>query len=192
MIFKNEGAYTLGAVSRDNRYLAFGETINRDNSNMYLFDRKTGEFKKLTPHDGDVNFSPETFSVDSKSLYYTTDEGREFAYLKRYDLNSGNSETILEADWDIEFARFSHSGKYMVVGINNNAKTEIRIYDTATNRPIDLPEPPQGQISSVKISKSEKLMSFYVNGARSPNNLYIYEFDTRRYITAHEYSQSRN
>ena len=69
MIFKNEGAYTLGAVSRDNRYLAFGETINRDNSNMYLFDRKTGEFKKLTPHEGDVNFSPETFSVDSKSLY---------------------------------------------------------------------------------------------------------------------------
>jgi dipeptidyl aminopeptidase/acylaminoacyl peptidase len=44
-----------------------------------------------------------------------------------------------------------------------------------------LPEPPQGQISSVKISKSEKLMSFYVNGARSPNNLYIYEFNTRRY-----------
>ena len=181
MIFKNEGAYTLGSISRDNRYLAFSETITRDNSNMYLFDRKTGEFKKLTPHDGDINYSPETFSIDSKSLYYTTDEGNEFAYLKRYDLNSGNSETILKPDWDVEFARFSHSGKYMVVGINNDAMTEIRIYDTSTNEIVHLPEPPQGKVSSVKISKSEKLMSFYVNGARSPNNLYVYDFDTKRY-----------
>ncbi|MGO9117165.1 MAG: alpha/beta fold hydrolase, partial [Desulfomonilaceae bacterium] len=181
MIFKNEGAYTLGSISRDNRYLAFSETITRDNSNMYLFDRKTGEFKQLTPHDGDINYSPETFSIDSKSLYYTTDEGNEFAYLKRYDLESGNSETILKPDWDLEFARFSHSGKYMVVGINNDAKTEIRIYDTSTNQLVHLPEPPQGKISSVKISKSEKLMSFYVNGARSPNNLYVYDFDTQRY-----------
>ena len=148
---------------------------------MYLFDRKTGEFQKLTPHDGDINYSPETFSIDSKSLYYTTDEGNEFAYLKRYDLQSGNSETILKPDWDLEFARFSHSGKYMVVGINNDAMTEIRIYDTSTNQLVHLPEPPQGKISSVKISKSEKLMSFYVNGARSPNNLYVYDFDTQRY-----------
>ena len=68
MIFKNEGAYSLGSVSRDNRYLAFSKTITRDNSDIYLFDRKTGEFKQLTPHDGDINYSPETFSVDSKSL----------------------------------------------------------------------------------------------------------------------------
>ncbi len=181
MVFKNEGAYNLGAVSRDRRYFAFSKTITRDNSDMYLYDTKNGEFKHLTPHEGDINYSPEAFSVDSKSLYYLTDEGREFTYLKRYDLQSGTSETVLKVDWDIEFARFSHSGKYMVVGINNDARTEIRIYDTSTNQLVHLPEPPQGQISSVKISKSEKLMSFYVNGATSPSNLYVYDFETRRF-----------
>ncbi len=67
--------YSLGAVSRDRRYLAFSKTITRDNSDIYLYDTKTGEFKHLTPHEGDINYSPETFSVDSKSLYYLTDEG---------------------------------------------------------------------------------------------------------------------
>ena len=62
MVFKNEGAYSLGAVSRDRRYLAFSKTITRDNSDMYLYDTKTGEFKHLTPHEGDINYSPETFS----------------------------------------------------------------------------------------------------------------------------------
>jgi dipeptidyl aminopeptidase/acylaminoacyl peptidase len=181
MVFKNEGAYSLGAVSRDDRYLAFSKTITRDNSDIYLYDTKTGEFKHLTPHQGDINYSPEAFTLDSKGLYFLTDEGREFTYLKRYDLQSGNSETILKADWDIEFARLSHSGKYMVVGINNNARSEIRVYDTSSNQLVHLPEPPQGQITSVRISKSEKLMSFYVNGATSPSNLYVYDFRTQRY-----------
>ncbi|MCK4548566.1 MAG: S9 family peptidase, partial [Candidatus Krumholzibacteria bacterium] len=34
---------------------------------------------------------------------------------------------------------------------------------------------------SVEISRSEKLMRFYVNGSRSPNNLYIYDFETGSY-----------
>jgi dipeptidyl aminopeptidase/acylaminoacyl peptidase len=181
MVFKNEGAYSLGAVSRDRRYLAFSKTITRDNSDIYLYDTKTEEFKHITPHEGDINYSPETFSVDSKSLFYLTDEGREFTYLRRYDLQSRKSETVLKADWDIEFARFSQTGKYMVVAINNDARTEIRIYDTSSNQLVQLPEPPQGQISSVRISKSEKLMSFYVNGATSPSNLYVYDFENRQY-----------
>lgn len=181
MIYQNEGAYSLGAVSRDRRYLAFSKTITRDNSDIYLYDTKTGEFKHLTPHEGDINYSPGTFSPDSKSLYYLTDEGSEFTYLKKFDLQSGTSEIVLQADWDITFAGFSHSGKYMVVGINNNALTEIRIYNTFTNQLVHLPELPQGQISSVKISKSEKLMSFYVTDSRSPQNLYVYDFGSNRY-----------
>ncbi len=181
MVFQNEGAYDIGAISRDRRYLAFSKTITRDNSEIYLYDTKTREFKNLTPHQGDINYAPETFSPDSRYLYYLTDEGREFTYLKRYDLQSGRSETFLQTDWDIESARFSHSGKYLVVAINNDARTEIRMYDTVTNHLVNLPRMPEGRISSVRISKSEKLMSFYVNGSRSPSNLYVYDFQNRRY-----------
>ncbi len=134
----------------------------------------------LPRHQGDINFSPATFSVDSKSLYYLTDEGREFTYLKRYDLQSGNSETVLKAPLGHRVRPLFHTGRYMVVAINNDALTEIRIYETSTNQLVHLPDPPQGQISSVRISKSEKLMSFYVNGATSPSNLYVYNFETRR------------
>ncbi len=69
MVFKNEGAYSLGSISRDKRYFAFSKTITRDNSEIYLYDTQTKEFKCLTPHEGDVNYSPDSFSVDSKSLY---------------------------------------------------------------------------------------------------------------------------
>ena len=182
MTYQNDSGYFLGDISDNKRYMAFSKVITTNNTDMYLYDRETKELKHLSPHQGDVQYSPETFSLDSKSLYYLTDEGSEFTYLKRYDIQSGNSEKIEQADWDIMYAYFSRNGKYRVVGINNDAKTEIKIYDTSTGKLVNLPKLPDGEITSVKIAKSEKLMTFYLNGSRSPNNLYVYNFDTKNYI----------
>jgi dipeptidyl aminopeptidase/acylaminoacyl peptidase len=181
MVYQNDAGYYLGAVSRDKRYFAFFKTITTHNSDMYLYDRETDELKHLSPHEGDVNYSPETFSPDSKSLYYTTDEGSEFIYLKRYDIETGNLEKVEAYNWGIRYTYFSRNGKYRVVGINNDARTEIKIYETATGNLVQLPKLPDGEITSVKISRSEKLMTFYLNGSKAPNNLYLYNFDTGDY-----------
>lgn len=181
MIYQNDSVYYFGGISNDKQYIAFEKPISDNNSDMYLYDRKTKELKYLTPHEGEINYSPMTFSVDSKSLYYLTDEDSEFRYLNRYDIESGHSEKIEEANWDIWYAYFSHNGKYRVVGINNDAKTEIKIYDAATDQLVKLPNLPDADITSVNISRNEKLMSFYLNGSRSPGNLYIYNFETKRY-----------
>ncbi|MCI0690597.1 S9 family peptidase [candidate division KSB1 bacterium] len=181
MIYQNDKGLNFGDISNDKRYIAFSKSTTTNNSDMYLYDRETQEMKHLTPHEGDVQYSPETFSVDSKSLYFLTDEGDEFQYLKRYDIASGQSEKVEATNWDIWYAYFSRNGKYRVVGINNDAKTEIKIYDTATNQPIELPKLPNAEITSVNISRSENLMTFYLNGSRSPNNLYAYDFATKKY-----------
>jgi len=181
MIYKNEDGYIGAILSDDKRYIAFSKVITTNNSDIYLYDRETKKTTHITPHKGDMSNSPATFSTDSKSLYYLTDEGREFRYLKRYDIEPGQSETVVTAEWDIMFAGFSRNGKYRVTGINNDARTDIKIFDTEAGNYIDLPELPDGALSSMNISKSEKLMSFYVNGSRSPNNLYIYNFETKSY-----------
>jgi len=181
MLYRNDEGYNLAAISRDKRFYAFQKTITEHNSDMYIFDTKTKKLKHLSPHQGDVNYLPQTFSADSRSLYYLTDEDSEFTYLKRYDLESGESEIVEKTDWDIWFSYFSRNEKFRVVGINEDGRTVIKVYDTATNTPLGLPELPEGNISSVNISKSERLMSFYVNGSRSPNNLYVYDFETKNY-----------
>ena len=39
---------------------------------------------------------------------------------------------------------------------------------------------PDGDITGINISDSEKLMAFYLNGDRSPGNLYVYDFVTKK------------
>ena len=181
MIYQNDEGYDASTISRDKRYIALSKSITEHNSDMYLFDRETKGLKHLSPHEGDINYSPQTFSTDSKSLYYLTDEDSEFTFLKRYDIEVDQSEIIERADWDIWYSYFSRNGKYRVVGINDDARTVIKIYDPATKEPVQLPELPGGNITSVNISKSENLMTFYFNGSRTPNNLYAYNFETGEY-----------
>lgn len=181
MIYQNDAGYELASISRDKKYFAFFKAITTNNSDMYLYDRKTKEMKHLSPHEGDVQYRPQTFSSDSKNLYYLTDEDSEFTYLKRYDIEAGQKDTVEQYDWDIWYTYFSRNGKYRVVGINEDARTVIKVYDTSTNQPLKLPELPGGNISSVNISKSEKIMAFYFNGSRSPNNLLVYNFDSGVY-----------
>ena len=176
MAYKNEQGLDVGTISDDKRYLALTKSITTSNSDIYLYDTKTSQTKLITRHTGEVANSPQTFSPDNKKLYFTTDEGSEFAYVKSYELATGKMEKVAEESWDIVYMYFSRTGKYRVIGINNDAKTEIKIQNTADNQLVQLPRLPNGEITGVNISDSEKKMAFYVSSSQSPNSLYVYDF----------------
>ncbi len=180
-LFRNEGGFILGPVSDDRRYVAVYKPHSEFDSDLHLYDRETETLEHISPHEGDVFFQPVCFEVGSSSLYYLTDEGSEFHYIKRYEATWGGTETVEKADWDVVDARFSRTGRYFVVTINNDARTEIRIHDVKTGEPVSLPKMPEGQITSVVFSDSEKRVAFYLNGARSANDLYVYDFEERTY-----------
>lgn len=179
-VYKNEKGIDVAAISNDDRFVALTQPITTNNSNMYLLDMQTGKEKLLSEHTGDVQYDPQYFSLDGKKLYYLTDEGSEFRYLASYDVASGEKKKVEEAPWDILYATLSKHGKYRVVAINNDARTEIKIYDEANGgKRIEVAGLPEGDITGVNISGSEKLMSFYVSSSKSPSNLFVFNFETR-------------
>jgi dipeptidyl aminopeptidase/acylaminoacyl peptidase len=177
-VFQDTVGYQVAAISRDRRWMALWRALTTQNSEMYLRDMQTGAVRHLSPHTGEVQYSPQTFSPDAKYLYYTTDEGSEFAWLARYELATGKRDTVERPSWDVAFAYFSKHGTYLVVGINADARTEIRLYEAATHRPVALPRVPVGEIRGVQISPSEHSLALYVNGSRAPSNLYLLDLGT--------------
>lgn len=177
-VYKNEKGLNVSAISNDDRYIALNESITTNNSNMYLLDTQSGKLQLLSAHEGDAQFNPQYFSLDGKQLIYLTNEGSEFAYLASYDLATGEKKKVEEANWDIMYSYLSRNGKYRVVAVNSDARTEMKIYDQS-NQLIQIPNLPAGDITGVNISDSEKLMSFYVSSSQSPSNLFVYNFETK-------------
>jgi dipeptidyl aminopeptidase/acylaminoacyl peptidase len=180
VLYKNEQGLDPGAISNDDRYIALIKPITTNNSDMYLLDTQTGKTQLLSQHEGDAQFDPQYFSLDGKKLFYLTNEGSEFTYLASYDVTSGEKAKVEEAPWDIMYASLSRTGKYRVVAINNDARTEIKIYDESNGGArLAINGLPEGDITGVNISDSEKLMSFYVSSSKSPSNLFVYNFETK-------------
>ena len=172
MIYQNDDGYMPAEISRDGRKIALSKIHTRDNSDVYLYDRDTKETRLITEHDGEVNYSATTFSPDGKSIYLRTDDGSEFRYLVKQDLETGEREEILRPDWDVSFANFSKQGNYLLVGVNANARTELSIYQAATMQPVELPTVAGTSVDSVRLSADEKHVAMYLSSDRIPSDLY--------------------
>jgi dipeptidyl aminopeptidase/acylaminoacyl peptidase len=180
LLYQDSTGYQFGDISNDEKYIAFSKSNTTADGDVYLYNSATKEMKLITPHKGEVNSTPSSFDPQSRYLLYNTDSGSEFSYLARYELATGKIEPVEKTNWDIVFSSFSHNGKYRVVGINEDARTRIKIYERASGKTLSLPTFPEGEITAVNISKSERLMAFYFNGDRSPSDLYVYDFATKQ------------
>ena len=174
LVFQNDEAYLIGSVSDDGGHVALVREHTSLNSDLFLWERHSGRVTHLTPHEGDIAYRPTDFSPRDGKLYYLTDEDSEFTYLNRYVIEGQDHETVLEADWDVNYAYFSQSGRYLIVGINNDARTELRIYDPATMTQIELPSLPDASVTDVGFSRDETVMGFYAGSSRMPNDLFVY------------------
>lgn len=174
LVYQNEEGFDVGAVSRDKRFLAISKIRSSNDSDLYLYDRTSKTLKHLTPHQGEIQYTPASFAPDSQSLYFITDENSDFTYLKRYDIKSGKFETVETHDWDILGCFFSHNGGYRVTLLNQDSSTVARVYDLKKGKELNLPRIPDSEISGVLISRDDKDMLLRVEGDRSPENIYYY------------------
>ena len=182
IIFKNNEAFNIGDISNDKRYLSLSKTYTRDNSDVYIYNFETENLNKILSMETDVNHSSAGFSNDSRYLYYLTDYNSEFKYLNKYNIENGDTTHVQKENWDIMQNYFSENGKYRIVAINNDSRTELKIIDTVTDKILDLPKMPIGNISSVNFSPSEKLISFYHGSAKNPNDLYHYDISNKKLL----------
>lgn len=176
LMYENTSGFELGPISLDGKWIAFTKPNTTSDSDIYLYNVASKEMKHISPHQGEASYSPSDFDPAGKYLYYLTDDGGEFSYVARYDLVTGKKEPVEKANWDVMYIEFSRHGKYRVVAVNEDAHTKITITESETGKVIPLPKLPNGDITGVGISDNEKLMRFYLNGDRSPSNLYVYDF----------------
>jgi dipeptidyl aminopeptidase/acylaminoacyl peptidase len=176
LVYKNDAGYDFGAVSPDGKSVALVKLNTTSDSDIYLWSAASNEAKLITKHEGTADNAPQEFDPASGALYYTSNEGSEFARVRKYDAAAERFEDVETPSWDPLFVRFSKTGRYRATGINEDGRTAVHVVDTRTGREITLPKLPAGDITSVRFADSEKSIAFYVNGDRSPSNLYVYDF----------------
>lgn len=96
LVFRNDDALAISAVSPDGRYVALLEPRTIADSNVYLLDIKAAKPNPqlITKHEGNVTHDAYGFTRDSKQLVYSTDEHGEFTQAWTYDIASGKKSPL--------------------------------------------------------------------------------------------------
>jgi dipeptidyl aminopeptidase/acylaminoacyl peptidase len=180
LVFKNEQGLDIQDISRDGRWVALSKSNTTADSDVHLLDLTSGAIQRITPHQGVASYTSQTFDPGSQRLLMTTNDGGEFTRLVAYELATSKTVDVEKADWDIDYSYFSKDGSYRVTGINADASIHLRL--TRNGQPVALPKLPDGEIRGVTFSRSGQRMAFYVNGDRSPNNLFVHDFKTGKTV----------
>ena len=179
MIYKNDKGFDVSAISPNERFLVLVENLTTSSNNAFLVDQQTGTTKKINADSVEATTSPLKFSLDNNTLYYLTNDGSEFTYIMRYDIATGKKEKFYEATWDVVWMALSNNEKYRVIYVNEDGQNKLHLFDHGTGKELDFPAIQDGTIQGVNISKDETKMSITVGSSKAPNNMYVYDFNTK-------------
>lgn len=171
LLFRNELAYRVEAISPDRRYVALSRIVDNRNTYAYLYDTSNRKLELLTPADQGIVEKPGAFSPDAKALFYTTDQQAEFQYLVRLELATRERRTIFKPAWDVTSASYSREGTYLVVTVNEDTRTTIQLFDARTLAPVRLLTAAGDSLEDIDIADQAGLAALLEVAGDSPGEL---------------------
>ena len=173
LIFENKEAMDLGPVSDDGRYVGLSRQNTANDSEMFIYDRSTGDTRYVSRHTGDAKFLPVFFSKDSTELYYLTDEIGEFMALRAMKLDSLHSREVLTLDWDIFDVERSQDGRYAALVVNRDSFFELQILDLASDEVTNVRFSPGGMIYQQVFDRNSKRVFALADSAVTPTDIHV-------------------
>lgn len=178
LLYQNDSGLDASNISKSERFITLTRSVTTDKNDLYLFDRNTKTMKRIS-NDNEATWNPMAIEKNDSILYYTTNDGSEFTYLVKYNINSGNAEKIYEDKWDVAGMSLSEHEKYYTVFVNEDGRNKVLLFDHSTGKQINFPEIKDGDVLSVAISPTEKNLLLSVGSSTSPENLYLYNVETK-------------
>lgn len=178
MMYQIEEGFDFAGMTYDKKYIALVSPINTNDTDLYILNTETGTKTKI--NENQSGNSMQDFSPDGMSFYYTTDDGGEFSYVMKYNLEDGTSTKVLEKAWDINGYSFSEKGAYQTTFINEDAKNTLEITKVATGNAVEFPAFEGKEITSVSFSRDEEAALLRVGGSNTPSDSYSYNLQSKK------------
>lgn len=173
------GGWSLLDWSPDERSVLMSATVSVTDSALYRVEVATGVRRRLTPETGGKSSNPGgAFLPDGRTALVITDQGAEHRYLARMDLATGRVERFgPDFGWSVEAFDLSSDGRTVVVSVNEDGRSVLRVFEVGSGREGRLPKVPAGVISDLRWHPGRREIGFTLSSAKAPNE--AYSIDTR-------------
>jgi dipeptidyl aminopeptidase/acylaminoacyl peptidase len=151
--------------------------VERANTNLdhdlFLVPADGGQATLLTPHTGEASISHVAASSSGTSLYFLSNQDREFSALIELDLETHEQTEIASFDWDIEALAVAPDGDWLAYVVNVDGFSRVILREIATGGEREVGHLPAGVISGPQWSPNGSRLAFAVSGAQHPASIWV-------------------
>ncbi len=172
------------SFSFDDKRLAMQEYKSANESVIWVMDVATGKRKRVLPAESETPAAPYSsgylaFARNGRGLFLATNRDGEFRRLAYFDLATSALDYFgIGPPADVEDVALSPDGRTLAVITNEAGVGALRLYDTATRKPLPQPALPVGTTSRPVWHENSRDLAVSVNSAQSPGDVYAIDIRT--------------
>lgn len=183
MVQQSEGFWNVLDWSPDDHYLCVMKYLSAEQSYLYRLDIAT---QKLEP----INLSAERFtsanacfSADGKELFYVSNQGSEFQYLRKYNFLA-KKDSILTPyiPWDIQQMSVSPDRKTIAFTANENGMHQLYFFNAMQFTYQKAENAPPGVINSLYFHPDGNQLAVSYNSPEMGRDVYVYNLKNHELI----------
>lgn len=166
------------SLSPNDRYFIYQKLFSEDDQPLWLYDFEAEEAEALFDKQG--AYDKAVWKKDSSGFYFLTNLESNFIYLADYDLKTKAMTKLLDFPWDVENLSLSPDGRYLALIINDNGRSVLKIYETASMQEREISGQAQGVMAyydSLEWDAASKRLLFVFSSGSQPDQIMYYSLD---------------
>ncbi len=151
--YRNTEGYTPGAVSRDKRYVALSRQNTNKDADVFLYDRQSGATTLITTaHRRHQLHAPGLLPGREPAAGHLGQRPGVRRAPGATSWRAGGSPRCTPRTGTSPGPSYSRGGKYLIVRVNEDARSTVRMLDAGTLRPVPFAGMPAGVVGGVDLS----------------------------------------
>ena len=177
------GIWRANDFSPDNARLLVTKFVSINESYPGEVELATGKLELFPVDGGTASFRAFKFAPDGASVYFISDEKREFLTLWHHVPGQGAPKAVSgELAWDVTDVEIAKDGRHLAYASNEDGIGKLRVLALPSHREVAVPELPIGVIGGFAFSPDSRRIALSVNSATSPNDVYVFEVGSRQLV----------
>jgi dipeptidyl aminopeptidase/acylaminoacyl peptidase len=186
IIFEHDQVgYLRNAVwSPDHQRVAFTRQAKSAEHDLLELNLVDGSLRQLNPPDRPAKYGDIAYTKDGRFLYVLTDLDSDFLHIAKLELATGDWETLIAPNADIDQFAHSPDGRYIAFCTNRDGDSRLELVDLATgvSRPAPEPATRPGLIGyyygdHITFSADSMCLAFSYASATRTQDVYIWHLD---------------
>ena len=180
LVVQSELGLIPQSISPDGKYALVTDIVGEDADNLYLLDLGTKALKTIAKPPVSQRASHTlggfAWTRDSSAFYFSSNEGREFGALTRYDVASGKLTVLAPgagAPADVENIELCGAAdEYLFWTENRDGFDALKGWNLATGSALAMPALPEGKYG-LDCAGAPARLAVTVNGWATPGAIYL-------------------